>query len=72
MPLKVPCPKCKTLTLYDGNPYRPFCSERCKKMDLGAWASGDYVIPGKTSEVAENNPGSDIDTEFVGGLPKLH
>ena len=29
----------------EGNPFRPFCSERCKMSDLGAWASGDYAIP---------------------------
>ena len=26
--------------------HRPFCSERCKLVDLGRWLSGDYVIPG--------------------------
>jgi len=29
------------------NPYRPFCSERCKLVDLGAWAAGDRFIPGE-------------------------
>ena len=29
------------------SPWRPFCSERCKLIDLGAWASGDYVIRGE-------------------------
>jgi endogenous inhibitor of DNA gyrase (YacG/DUF329 family) len=32
------------------NPYRPFCSERCKLMDLGAWASDQYAIPGTPLE----------------------
>lgn len=32
------------------NPWRPFCSERCKIIDLGAWASDEYVIPGKPIE----------------------
>jgi len=27
------------------SPYRPFCSERCKLIDLGAWASESYRIP---------------------------
>ncbi len=25
--------------------YRPFCSERCKMVDLGRWLSGDYRVP---------------------------
>jgi endogenous inhibitor of DNA gyrase (YacG/DUF329 family) len=29
-----------------GNPYRPFCSERCKLIDLGAWADESHRIPG--------------------------
>ncbi|MEY3263761.1 MAG: hypothetical protein RL717_1238, partial [Pseudomonadota bacterium] len=28
------------------NKYRPFCSDRCKQIDLGAWAEEKYVIPG--------------------------
>lgn len=37
------CPICKKpVTLHD--PYVPFCSERCRLIDLGHWASGDYVI----------------------------
>lgn len=29
-----------------GNRWRPFCSERCKRIDLGAWASEQYRIAG--------------------------
>ncbi len=43
--LAVKCPICKNLVSWKGNPYRPFCSERCKLIDLGAWASGEYHIP---------------------------
>jgi len=36
----VPCPHCGGDSVYaPSNPYRPFCSERCKNLDLGAWAS---------------------------------
>ena len=39
------CPICKKeVTL--GDPDMPFCSERCRLIDLGNWASGKYVIPG--------------------------
>lgn len=43
---QVKCPSCKKLTIYSAeNPYRPFCSERCKTNDLGAWASESYKVP---------------------------
>jgi len=39
----VPCPACKGDSLYaTTNPYRPFCSARCKGLDLGAWASEEF------------------------------
>lgn len=42
----VNCPHCGKGVVWDGsNPYRPFCSERCKIIDLGAWASETYRIP---------------------------
>ena len=41
----VPCPGCGGNSIYaPGNPYRPFCSERCKNHDLGAWASEDFRV----------------------------
>lgn len=42
----VTCPACKGESVYaPSNPYRPFCSERCKHMDLGAWASESFRVP---------------------------
>lgn len=44
--IEVKCPRCKTPTIYSvNNPYRPFCSERCKMVDLGRWADENYKIP---------------------------
>jgi endogenous inhibitor of DNA gyrase (YacG/DUF329 family) len=44
---KVPCPRCGEPALFaPDNPWRPFCSERCKMIDLGAWASETYRVPG--------------------------
>jgi uncharacterized protein len=37
------CPTCRKLVLRD-EPDFPFCSERCRLLDLGKWASGGYVI----------------------------
>ena len=41
----VKCPNCRKETPWEGNPYRPFCSERCRLIDLGAWAQERYRIP---------------------------
>lgn len=42
----VTCPRCGGDSIYaPSNPYRPFCGERCKKMDLGAWASESFRVP---------------------------
>ncbi|MEC4672117.1 MAG: DNA gyrase inhibitor YacG [Nitrospirota bacterium] len=39
------CPICRRESEWKGNPFRPFCSERCQLVDLGAWASGQYQVP---------------------------
>ncbi len=38
------CPTCKKVEVKLGAPDFPFCSERCRLIDLGAWASEKYVI----------------------------
>lgn len=45
-PKIVRCPACGGDSIYaNTNLYRPFCSERCKNMDLGAWASESFRLP---------------------------
>ena len=45
-PRLVNCPRCAIKVVWStDNPWRPFCSEHCKTMDLGAWASESYRIP---------------------------
>ncbi|MGE8550793.1 MAG: DNA gyrase inhibitor YacG, partial [Acinetobacter calcoaceticus] len=39
MPRTFPCPRCGGPSVWEGNEFRPFCSERCKLIDLGAWAN---------------------------------
>lgn len=46
----VKCPACRAQVEWEGNPYRPFCSERCRLIDLGAWTEGRYRIPGEKIE----------------------
>ena len=50
MPLVVRCPQCKAKVPWEGNPHRPFCSERCRLIDLGAWTEERYRIPGAVLE----------------------
>jgi endogenous inhibitor of DNA gyrase (YacG/DUF329 family) len=45
MPATVKCPTCATQVEWiPENRFRPFCSERCKNIDLGAWSSESYTI----------------------------
>lgn len=44
--IKVRCPQCGRQAEWSkDNPFRPFCSQRCKLIDLGAWADGSYRLP---------------------------
>lgn len=43
---KALCPRCNKVSTHD---YRPFCSARCKSVDLGHWLSDSYVIAGSES-----------------------
>jgi uncharacterized protein len=44
---QVKCPTCATLVAWGPeSPHRPFCSERCRLIDLGAWAKDEYRIAG--------------------------
>ncbi|MGH1461361.1 MAG: DNA gyrase inhibitor YacG [Neptuniibacter sp.] len=43
---KIKCPTCEKEHIYNSSSsFRPFCSERCKMIDLGAWANEEYSIP---------------------------
>ncbi len=53
---KVHCPQCHTAMRWStDNPYRPFCSERCKLIDLGQWATGAYRIPQEEKDAGESD-----------------
>jgi endogenous inhibitor of DNA gyrase (YacG/DUF329 family) len=48
-PRLVRCPACGGDSVYAAsNPFRPFCSERCKNLDLGAWASESFRVASET------------------------
>ena len=51
----VRCPQCgKSVEYRIDNPSRPFCSPRCKLIDLGAWAEERYAIAGPTAMSEES------------------
>ena len=51
MPAIVDCPTCGNKVEWsEASKYRPFCSLRCKQIDLGAWAEEKYVIPAANPE----------------------
>lgn len=55
-PIALNCPTCKKVVLWTNEfPYRPFCSDRCRLIDLGEWASESHKIAGKPL----NNPTDD-------------
>jgi uncharacterized protein len=62
MPLKVKCPTCRKEAAWEDNPHRPFCSDRCRLIDLGAWVEERYRIP---SEESGDLPDSDDDEKQI-------
>lgn len=49
-----PCPVCRKPAI---EAFRPFCSSRCRLIDLSAWLDGKYVVPGAPAEEADTVPG---------------
>ncbi|MGD9729847.1 MAG: DNA gyrase inhibitor YacG, partial [Nitrospiraceae bacterium] len=49
------CPICRRPVTWEGNLFRPFCSESCQIIDLGSWAAGWYRIPGNSLAI-ETDP----------------
>ncbi len=54
--MKINCPICKAITTWEENPHRPFCSEKCKLIDLGKWISEEYRIEGKEQITNSKEP----------------
>lgn len=44
---RVRCPTCRREVAWEGNRFRPFCSDRCRLLDLAAWADERYRVPGE-------------------------
>ena len=63
---RVKCPTCKKAGDWFTGKYGPFCSHRCKLIDLGKWLGGEHVIseplqPGHLEKYAELPPGGPLD-----------
>ncbi len=50
----VKCPICKKIVIWETTPHRPFCSKRCKLIDLGKWADGSYSLTNEKPSCDEN------------------
>ena len=48
------CPRCGQQTHWQNNEHRPFCSDKCRQIDLGRWANEDYAIAGKPVPTADD------------------
>ena len=62
--LVVGCPTCKKKFVYKTSESRPFCSHRCKMIDLGHWFDESYSIEGRDNTVYIEDPnilGNDLD-----------
>jgi endogenous inhibitor of DNA gyrase (YacG/DUF329 family) len=55
----VKCPTCRADVIWEDNPHRPFCSERCRLIDLGAWTEGKYRISGEGLKQESEEEGND-------------
>ena len=59
---RLTCPTCQREIVWtEAFPWRPFCSERCKMVDLGAWLANDRGIPGESAEEIPGDPNREAD-----------
>jgi len=60
--VKVRCPICKKAVKTTDTDF-PFCSQRCRTIDLGKWASGDYVISSPVKDTEEMIQDADLEDQ---------
>lgn len=53
--LKVKCPECEKQFEYYTSEFRPFCSEKCKMVDLGHWFNEEYSVPGAPAQIEDDD-----------------
>lgn len=62
--LQIRCPQCSKKTFWHNNPSRPFCSERCRLIDLGRWDNEEYAVAGGRAEQEPDNHDEGISSSF--------
>ena len=62
--LKVKCPHCDLVFAYYESKFRPFCSERCKLIDLGHWFQETYTVPEKEKIQTSLNGEQSVEDNF--------
>jgi hypothetical protein len=63
----ITCPICKKEAKWDNNPFKPFCSERCRLIDLGKWASDEYRIAGEKKDIPDEETGGENNSSEKAG-----
>ncbi len=58
--MKIRCPQCGRQTFWQDNPSRPFCSERCRLIDLMCWDNEDYTVAGNRVDPEAHSEDDDI------------
>ena len=64
------CPTCGKVIVWEGNEWRPFCSELCKMIDFGRWANEEYRVPGQRinpEATEQNDPNQGSENEKTNG-----
>jgi uncharacterized protein len=65
-PTRVKCPTCRRELDWETAPYKPFCSDRCRLVDLGAWLTEQHAIPDSAAI-----PDDPLDSPDAGaGIPR--
>jgi len=64
-PPRVKCPTCRREIEWSSAPYRPFCSERCRLIDLGAWLSEQRAILAEAQAAESDRPGNDAGAQSL-------
>ena len=65
------CPQCKS-DVEEGTEFRPFCSERCKMVDLGRWFGEEFVVSRTMTPLEYEEVVDDVPTLRDDGSPYLH
>ncbi|HEV3180029.1 MAG TPA: DNA gyrase inhibitor YacG [Steroidobacteraceae bacterium] len=65
-PIRVKCPTCQRELDWNNAPFRPFCSERCRLIDLGAWLTEQRAIPADSAAAPESSDAEEPPSKDAG------